>query len=332
MVDLTVRYLGMRLPSPVVVSASPLSKKIESIQQMEEAGAGAVVLYSLFEEQLARDVLTLDPYLQRDTLTYAEARAYFPRITYDNRDSEHYLEHIRHARQAVSIPIIASINGIASGDWIETAHQIEQAGADALELNLYYLPADPRLSSAELEETYIQLVADVRAQIQIPLAVKLTPFFTALPQFVQRVVSAGAQGLVLFNRFYQPDIDIETMQPASTLSLSTSADMLLPMRWIAILDGTVDADFALTGGIHTGRDVFKAVVAGANVAMVASELLANGIVQLRTILTDLEDWMEQHGYGSIAPMQGSLSDLIVRSPAAYERSQYIKTLTTGRIE
>lgn len=332
MINLSVRYLGMQLQSPVVVSASPLSKKIESIQQMEEAGAGAVVLYSLFEEQLTRDVLNLDSYLQRDTLTYAEARAYYPRITYDNRDPELYLEHVRRARQAVSIPIIASINGIASGDWIEYARQIEQAGADALELNLYYLPADARLSATELEETYVRLVSDVRARIQIPLAVKLTPFFTSLPNITRRFVDAGANGLVLFNRFYQPDIDIEKMEPASNLVLSTSADMRLPMRWIAILYGTVAADFALSSGVHTGQDVFKAVVAGANVAMVTSQLLSNGIVQLRTILTELEDWMEKRGYSAIAPMQGSMSDMIIRSPAAYERSNYIMTLTTGLSE
>ncbi len=328
MPDLTTTYLGLHLKNPLVASASPLSKKVDAVRRIEDAGAAALVMYSLFEEQITHESYELDHYLERGAHSYAEAMSYFPDLDYHNLGTEPYLEHLHKIKQAVSIPIIGSLNGISSGGWVEYAHRIEQAGADALELNIYYLPTDPDLSGAELEEDFVQLVRDVRAKVTLPIAVKLSPFFTALPNMAKRIVDAGADALVLFNRFYQPDFDLEELEVVPNLILSTSHELRLPLRWIAILYGRIKADFALTSGVHTAQDVLKAMMAGANVAMMASTLLESGVGRIMHILTDLQEWMEEHEYVSIEQMRGSMSQRAVAEPAAFERANYIKALNT----
>jgi dihydroorotate dehydrogenase (fumarate) len=328
MPDLTTTYLGLQLKNPLVASASPLSKKVDNVRRIEDAGAAALVMYSLFEEQITHDSYELDNYLERGSHSYAEAMSYFPDLDYHNLGTEPYLEHLHKIKQAVSIPIIGSLNGISSGGWVEYAHRIEQAGADALELNIYYLPTDPDLSGAELEEDFVQLVRDVRATVKLPIAVKLSPYYTALPNLAKRIVDAGANALVLFNRFYQPDFDLEELEVVPNLILSTSHDLRLPLRWIAILYGRIQADFALTSGVHTAQDVLKAMMAGANVAMMTSALLESGIGRIMHILIDLQEWMEEHEYESIEQMRGSMSQRSVAEPAAFERANYIKALNT----
>jgi dihydroorotate dehydrogenase (fumarate) len=333
MPDLTTTYLGLRLKNPLVASASPLSKKVDLVRQLEAAGAAAVVLYSLFEEQITHESRALDHYLTHGSESYAEALSYFPDLDHYNLEPDIYLEHVQRIKRAVDIPVIGSLNGISPGGWVEYARKIEQAGADALELNIYYLPADVSLSSAELEEIYITLLHDIRRQVRIPIAVKLSPFFTALPYMARRLVQAGADGLVLFNRFYQPDFDLETLEVVPNLTLSSSHDLRLPLRWIAMLYGRIEADFALTSGVHTAEDVLKAMMAGANVAMLTSELLAHGIWRLQDILDDLRTWMDAHEYESIAQMRGSMSQRAVAEPAAFERANYMIALNSfdGRL-
>jgi dihydroorotate dehydrogenase (fumarate) len=328
MPDLTTTYLGLQLKNPLVASASPLSKRLDTVRRIEDVGASAIVMYSLFEEQITHESHELDHYLERGTHSYAEALSYFPDLDYRNLGTEPYLEHLHKIKQAVNIPIIGSLNGISTGGWVEYAHRIEQAGADALELNIYYLPTDPDLSGAELEEDFVQLVRDVRAKVKLPIAVKLSPYFTALPNLAKRVVEAGANALVLFNRFYQPDFDLEELEVVPNLVLSTSHELRLPLRWIAILYGRIEADFALTSGVHTAQDVLKAMMAGANVAMMTSTLLESGVGRIMHILTDLQEWMEEHEYESIEQMRGSMSQQAVAEPAAFERANYIKALNT----
>ncbi len=328
MTDLSTTYLGLKLKNPLVASASPFSKKLDTIRQMEEAGLGAIVMHSLFEEQITLESNELDHFLNYGTESFAEALTYFPDLEKYNIGPEAYLELVHAAREAVKIPIIASLNGITSGGWVDYARRIEQAGASALELNLYYLPTDPNLSGAELEEEYLRLVRDVRAKIKIPLAVKLSPFFTAIPQIAKRMAGAGANGLVLFNRFYQPDLDLDKLEVTPRVKLSTSDDLLLPLRWIAILHGRVKVDLALTGGVHTGRDLIKAVMAGANVAMTTSSLLQDGLEHAHAILKEAEVWMVEHEYELIHQMQGSMSQKSVAQPAAFERANYMKALQT----
>ncbi len=326
MPDLTTTYLGLRLRNPLVVSASPLSRRIEIVRRMEDAGAGAIVLYSLFEEQISRESLELDHYLNLGTHSYAESLSYFPDLTHYNMGPEPYLDHLHAVKEAAGIPVIASLNGVSSGGWVEYAASLQNAGADALEVNLYYLPTDPDMDSIEVEDMYVRVIKDLRRQVTIPIAVKLSPFFTALPHFARRLVTAGAQGLVLFNRFYQPEFDLETLNVVPHLELSTSQELRLPLRWIAILHGRLKADLALTGGVHTEYDVLKAMMAGAKVAMLTSELLSNGVSRLSTILAHLTQWMEEHEYESIAQMQGSMSQQAVSDPAAFERANYMKVL------
>lgn len=328
MSDLTTTYLGLQLKNPLVASASPLSKKVELVQQMEEAGAAAVVLYSLFEEQIMHESRALDHYLTHGTDSYAEALSYFPDLEHYNLEPDTYLEHVQRVKRAVDIPVIGSLNGISPGGWVEYAHKIEQAGADALELNIYYLPTDVSVGSAELEEIYITLLRDIRHQVRIPIAVKLSPFFSALPYMARRLVQAGANGLVLFNRFYQPDFNLETLEVVPNLYLSSSADLRLPLRWIAILYGQIETDFALTSGVHTAEDAIKAMMAGANVAMLTSELLAHGIGRLHDILDDMRTWMDVHEYESITQMRGSMSQRAVAEPAAFERANYMIALNS----
>ena len=328
MVDLSTTYLGLKLKNPLVASASPLSEKVETAKKLEEAGIAAIVMYSLFEEQIIHESLELDHFLFYGSESSAEINSFYPQSGTYTLKADAYLETLKKIKQAVNIPVIGSLNGVSTGGWIKYAKKIEEAGADALELNLYFLPTNPALTATQIEENYITLVRDVRDSIKIPLAVKLSPFFTAIPNIAKRLVEAGANGLVLFNRFYQPDLDLETMEVAPNLVLSTSNDLRLPLRWIAILYGHINADLALTSGIHTAEDVIKASMAGASVAMTTSELLSKGIGRIPVILSDLEKWMTGHDYESIKQMKGSLSQKSVKEPAAFERANYMKVLNS----
>jgi dihydroorotate dehydrogenase (fumarate) len=328
MVDLTTTYLGLKLKNPLVASSSPLSEKIESAKKLEEAGISAIVMYSLFEEQILQESLKLHEDLERGVDIFAEALSYLPEYGQYSIGPETYVEHLQDVKQAVEIPVIGSLNGISTGGWIEYAQKIEAAGADALELNIYDLATDPDLTSAELEDQYATLVGDIRERISIPIAVKLSPFYTALPNFARRLTEAGADGLVLFNRFYQPDFDLEELEVVPNLVLSRSDELRLPLRWIAILYGRIPADFALTSGVHTASDVLKAMMAGASVTTIASEFLKNGPMRAAQILSDMVAWMEEHEYESVTQMKGSMSQQSVAEPAAFERANYIQVLSS----
>jgi dihydroorotate dehydrogenase (fumarate) len=326
MVDLTTTYLGMKLKNPLVASASPLSEKVETVKRLEESGIAAVVMYSLFEEQIIHESLELDHFLTQGSYSSSEAVTYLPEAGRYILTPEVYVETVKKLKQAVKIPIFGSLNGVSTGGWIKYAQKIEDAGADALELNIYYLPTDIGLMATELEKAYLTLVRDVRKNIKIPIAVKLNPFFTSLPNMARQLVEAGANGLVLFNRFYQPDLDIENLTVTPNLILSTSHELRLPLRWIAILYGHIQTDFALTTGIHTTEDVIKGVMAGANVTMMASELLQKGIGRVAEIQAGLENWLVEHEYDSVRQMRGSMSQKAVAEPAAFERANYMKVL------
>lgn len=328
MVELSTTYLGMKLKNPLVASASPLSQKVDTVIDLEQAGISAVVMYSLFEEQIIQESLKLDEDLSRGAHAFAEAMEYLPDYGMYSVGPGRYLNQVRKIKDAVAIPVIGSLNGVSTGGWIEYAQKIEQAGADALELNLYELATNPDLTSQELEAQHIQLVSDIRYGIKIPLAVKLSPFYSALPNFARRLVDAGADGLVLFNRFYQPDLDLEELEVVPNLVLSNSHELRLPMRWIAILHGRIQSDFALTSGVHSAVDVLKAIMAGANVTMMASELLMNGVGRVSEILTDIQSWMVEFEYDSIEQMQGSMSQQSVAEPATFERANYMKVLSS----
>lgn len=332
MPDLSTTYLGLNLKNPLVASASPLSKKLDTARRLEDAGASAIVMYSLFEEQLNYEQQELDHYLTRDAESFAESLTYLPDTGDYGSSSDKYLEHVRELKFALSIPVIGSMNGVSTGGWISAAQDIQEAGADALELNIYYLPVDPELSSSELEDTYLQLVRDVRRQVSIPVALKLSPFFTALPNMARRFEQAGANGLVLFNRFYQPDFDLEALEVEPSLHLSRREDLQLPLRWIALLYGRVGLDLALTSGVHSAEEVVKAMMAGAKVAMLAAELLQKGPGRLGEILRDLEGWLTDHEYDSIRQMQGSMSQRHAAQPEAFERSNYLKALQSFQID
>jgi dihydroorotate dehydrogenase (fumarate) len=312
----------------VASAAQPISEKLETAKRLEEAGISALVMYSLFEEQIIHESLELDHYLSTGTDFSREVTSYYPQTGNFTLTPETYIEAVHKTKRALSIPVIGSLNGVSTGGWIKYARKIEEAGADALELNLYYLATDPTLTASELEESYVTLVGDVCKSIKIPVGVKLSPFLTAIPNVAQRLAKAGAKGLVLFNRFYQPDIDLETLEVVPNLVLSNSNDMRLPLRWIAILYGRVQADLALTSGVHTAEDVLKAMMAGANVAMMTSELLQNGFSRVPTILADIEKWMVDREYSSIQQMRGSLSQKSVKEPAAFERANYMKILNS----
>ncbi len=328
MIDLTTHYLGLDLSNPLVASSSPLSKKVDTVKKMEDAGIAAVVMYSLFEEQITHESKALDHFLERGTNSFAEAVTYFPDLEHYNIGPEEYLDLIQKIKKSVSIPIIGSLNGISSGGWVDYAKKIEQAGADALELNMYYLPTETDLTGVEMENTYVDLVKDIKRQLHIPLSVKLSPYFSALPNMAHRLVQAGASGLVMFNRFYQPDFDIETLDVVPSLQLSTSADLRVPLRWTALLYGKLKADLAVTGGVHTVEDVVKSVMAGANVTMLASELLDKGTRRITELNSQLLDWCARHEYQSVNQMRGSMSQKNVAEPAAFERANYMKALTS----
>jgi Dihydroorotate dehydrogenase len=328
MVDLSTTYLGLKLKNPLMASASPLSEKVETVKELEAAGISAIVMYSLFEEQIIHESLELDHFLFYGTEISAEIDSFYPQSGKYTLKADAYVEQLRKIKQAVKIPVIGSLNGVSSGGWTKYAKKIEQAGADALELNLYFLPTNPNQTATQIEDNYINLVHDIRSSINIPLAVKLSPFFTSIPNIAKRLVEAGANGLVLFNRFYQPDFDLEALEVVPNLILSTSNELRLPLRWIAILYGQIKADLALTTGIHTAEDVVKTTMAGASVAMTASLLLAQGINRIPVLLADLEKWMTVHEYESIQQMRGSLSQKSTAEPAAFERANYMKVLNS----
>lgn len=328
--DLTTTYMGMTLKNPLVASASPLSESLDNIYRLEEAGAAAIVMYSLFEEQINWQSQSLDHYLSYGVDSFAEALKYFPDMEHYHVGPERYLNLINRAKMTVDIPIIGSLNGVSTGGWIEYAKRIQEAGADGLELNIYYIPTDIGMPGAEVEQMYLDVVQDVKNSVTIPVAVKLSPYFSATANIAYQLAQTGADALVLFNRFYQPDFDLENLEVTPHLVLSSSHELRLPLRWVAILYGKVPVDFAITSGVHTHYDVLKGLMAGAKVTMLASELLQHGIDRLTEILQNMTNWMEEHEYESVAQMQGSMSHLRVAEPAAFERANYMKVLHSWR--
>ena len=325
MIDLSTTYLGMPLRSPLVASASPLSKDLANLKRLEDAGAAAVVFHSLFEEQITTESEALDRYLNQAS-DFAEASTYFPDLPSYGMGPESYLEHLRRAKSALGIPVIGSLNGTSTGGWIRYAREIQDAGADALELNIYFLPVELDADGRSIEDRYCQLVEDIRSEVRIPVAVKLGPFFTSILNVAFRIYRAGADALVLFNRFYQPDFDLETRTVIPNLLLSTAAELRLRLHWIALLSGRVPAELALTGGVHSAQDAIKGIMAGAQVVMMTSALLKNGISYLREIEEGMVGWMELHEYDSVAQMRGSMRATAVEEPAAFERANYLKVL------
>ncbi|MCB0106917.1 MAG: dihydroorotate dehydrogenase-like protein [Caldilineaceae bacterium] len=324
--DLTTRYMGLHLAHPLVASASPLSYTIDGIRRLEDAGAAAVVMHSLFEEQIEGESHILDHYMSYGTESFAESLDYFPEMQHYNVGPSRYLELIEGAKAATDIPIIASLNGVSTGGWTEYAKLIEEAGANGLELNIYYIPVDTHVDSATVEQTYLQIIREVKAVVKIPVAVKLGPYFSAFANMAARVADAGADALVLFNRFYQPDFDIENLEVVPHLVLSNSHELRLPLRWVAILYGRVPVDFAITSGVHTHEDVLKGMMAGAKVTMMASELLHHGVDRIDEILQEMTIWMEEREYTSVGEMQGSMSQQYVGEPSVFERANYMKVL------
>jgi len=327
-IDLSTTYLGLKLKNPLVASSSPLCEDVGNIRRLEDAGASAVVLHSLFEEQIERESDELDRFTQAAEERGQEAATHFPELTHRVMGPDAYLAHIARCKQAVKIPIVASLNGHSRGGWMEYAKQMEQAGADALELNIYYIPVDADASGEAVEQKYLDLVTAVKAEVKIPVAVKLGPYFSSMANMARKLDAAGADGLVLFNRFYQPDYDLEALEVVPNLILSNSHELLLRLHWIAVLYGSVKADMALTGGVHNATDVVKAMMAGARVAMMTSALLKRGISYLDTICTELLIWMGEHEYDSIRQMQGSMSRNAVPQPGAFERANYMKVLSS----
>jgi dihydroorotate dehydrogenase (fumarate) len=327
MVDLSTTYLGLKLKSPLMVSASPMQENLDNIKHMAEAGAAAVVMHSLYEEQLVNEQRELHHHTIYGTESFAEALTYFPEPESFDVGPDGYLERIRAAKEAVDVPIIASLNGSSLGGWTAFASQIEQAGADALELNIYYIPTDINLSGAEVEQRYIDIVKAVREAVKIPIAVKLSPFFSNMAYIAKQFEEAGANGLVLFNRFYQPDIDIETLEVNRKVLLSEPPELRLPLTWIGILYGRVGVNFAATTGISSAEDAIKMLMVGADVTMMVSALLRNGIDYIGKVEQDLLSWLTEHEYESVNQMRGSMSQKNSPNPAAFERAQYVRTVS-----
>jgi dihydroorotate dehydrogenase (fumarate) len=324
--DFSTTYLDLPLRSPVVCSSSPLCQDLDSLHRMEEAGAGAVVLHSLFEEQIERESYDLDWSLSRVTESNAESPSYSPDMGDYNLGPEGYLEHVREAKALLGIPVIASLNGHTRGGWVRYARLIEDAGADALELNVYEVPTDPARAGTEVERDLVELVRDVKRGLRIPVAVKLGPFYSAAAELARRLCEVGARGLVLFNRFYQPDFDLERLEVVPTLRLSTPDELLLRLHWVAILYQNVRADLAVTGGVHSGHDVIKVLLAGGRVAMLTSALLRHGVEHLRRVVGEARTWLEEREYESVAQLRGSMSLRAVADPGAYVRANYLKVL------
>ncbi|MGD0987595.1 MAG: dihydroorotate dehydrogenase-like protein [Candidatus Sulfotelmatobacter sp.] len=330
MADLRTTYMGLELRTPLVASASPLSHEIDTIRQLEDAGASAVVLYSLFEEQLRHDELELDYYMNADTDSFAEATSFFPQTGEFRLGPEGYLNHIRKAKAAVSVPIIASLNGSTVGGWTEYARKIEQAGADALECNIYFLATDPEVSSSEIEKRYIDILKAVKSAVTIPVALKISPFFSNMANMAKRLDDARVDGLVLFNRFYQPDINLEELEIEPNVLLSTPQALRLPLTWIGILFGRIRANLAATSGVHGPEDVIKLLMVGADVTMLCSALLRNGIGHLRHVERGVQEWLDVHEYESVGQMKGGMSQLRCGDPSAFERAQYMKAVKSAQ--
>jgi dihydroorotate dehydrogenase (fumarate) len=329
--ELSTTYLGIKLKNPIVASASPLSRSMDSMRQLEDAGASAIVMHSLFEEQIIHEAESLDHYKSAGTESYAEALTYFPDTGDYHFAPEEYLELVAKAANKLEIPVIASMNGITPGGWTSYAKKMAEAGASALELNIYYIPTDGTMASVDVENRYSDVLKEVRGAVKIPVAVKLSPFFSSIPNVAQRLVSEGADGLVLFNRFYQPDIDLEELDVKPGVELSNSYANRLPMRWIGILFGKTKASLAATSGVHTAEDVLKLTMVGADVTMMCSALLMHGPEYIGKVLKDLERWMQDHEYESIEQMKGSLSHKSIADPSAYERANYMKALNRYKL-
>jgi dihydroorotate dehydrogenase (fumarate) len=328
MIDLTTQYLGLKLSNPLVAAPSPLCKEIANLRHLEDAGASAIVLHSLFEEQINLESHELDRFLWDSADVSAESTSIFPDLANYNIGPDGYLEHIRKAKQAVGIPVIASLNGVSRGGWVSYAREMQQAGADAIELNVYFIPAEPESDAREIEKLYLDLVTEIRQTVTVPVAVKVGPYFSAFAQMAQQLEAAGANGLVIFNRFYQPDFDLNALEVRPVLTLSDSSELLLRLHWAAMLSGRIHADIAITGGVHTVEDVVKSMMAGAKVTMLASALLQNGIGYLRPLRNQLEAWLEKHEYASVQQMQGSMNHKNVPNPKAFQRANYMKVLSS----
>jgi dihydroorotate dehydrogenase (fumarate) len=326
MVDLSTTYLGLQLRTPLVASASPLSQEIDGIRQLEDAGASAVVLYSLFEEQLRQESFELEHYLANGTNSFAEAASFFPQPDEFRLGPEGYLKHIHQAKEAVSVPIIASLNGATVGGWTQYAKLMQQAGADALECNIYSIPTDPELTSNAVEQQYLDILQAVKSVVTIPVAVKLSPFFSNMANMAKRLDQAGANGLVLFNRFYQPDVNLGELEIQPNVLLSTPQALRLPLTWIGILYGRIRPSLAATSGVHGPEDVVKLLMVGADVTMLCSTLLRNGIGHLEQIEEGVLEWMEKHEYESVQQMKGSMSQIRCPDPSAFERAQYMEAV------
>jgi len=329
--DLTTTYMGLQLKNPIVPSASPLSRDLDNIKRMEDAGAAAIVMYSLFEEQIAHEQKELDHFLMQGTESFQEAMSYFPQAEDYNLGPEEYLGHIKAAKEATSIPIIGSLNGVSAGGWLEYAKRIQDAGADALELNVYYIPTSDTYTAEQIENIYLEDLTRIKGGISIPVAMKLSPYFSSVANMAKKLDDAGADALVLFNRFYQPDFDLEKLEVIPTVNLSSSAENRLPLRWIAILHGQIKANMAATTGVHTAIDALKMLMAGADVTMLCSVLLEHGPQHIATVLADLQKWMEEKEYDSITQMKGSMSQKSVAEPAAFERANYMKALNSWKV-
>ena len=329
--DLSTQYLGLKLKNPLVASASPLSESIDNYRRLEDAGIAAVVNYSLFEEQITRETMELNYHLTTGTESFAESLTYFPEPEDFVLGPEEYLKHIARAKEAVGIPVIGSLNGCSPGGWTKYARLIEEAGADAVELNIYFLSTNPEITGEQIEKRYIEILQLVKSQVKIPVAVKLSPFFSSFANMAKRLDEAGADGFVLFNRFFQPDIDLEQLEVAPNMQLSTPYDLRLPLRWIAVLYGKVDASLAATRGVHDATDALKMLMVGADVSMVCSTLLKNGIGYARKILDEIKEWMERNEYESIKQMRGSMSQKACANPEAFERANYMKVLRSYRM-
>jgi dihydroorotate dehydrogenase (fumarate) len=328
MTDLSMQYLGMNLNGPIVVASTPLSESIDNVRRMEDAGASAIVLTSLFEEQLALESRALDEDLSRGTNSFAESLDYLPELSDYRMTQDGYLEHLKRASEAVDIPIMASLNGATSGGWVSLAREMEQAGADAIELNTFALATDRNQTAAAIETQLLELVSSVCDAVKVPVAVKLSQSFTSLPHLCARLEDAGVRGVVLFNRFYQPDFDIETLEVRPTLHFSTPSELLPRLHWAAILYGHFNGDIAITGGVHSAEDVLKAIMAGANVAMMVSALHIHGIGHIARVLADLRYWLNKREYASLKETRGCLSRRSVPDTSPYDRGNYIKTLSS----
>ncbi len=329
--DLTTTFMGLKLKNPIVPSASPLSKTVDGVKELEDAGASAVVVYSLFEEQIEHEAGELDHYMSYGTESYAEALTYFPSAGEYNLGPDEYLNHIRKLKENVGIPIIGSLNGVSSGGWMKYAKLIEEAGADGLELNVYYIPTDIKKEGMIVEEIYLRDLKKIKKNLKIPVAMKLSPYFSSMANMAKKLDESGADALVLFNRFYQPDLDLDNLEVVPNLELSSNWEMRLPLRWIAILYGKIKASLAATSGIHNFKDVLKVIMAGADIANMCSELLINGTERITVILKEIEEWMKEKEYESIEQMKGSMSQKSVADPAAFERANYMKALNNYKL-